>query len=181
MSRPPVRGLTDRWVLRNPFIVGPHPFGRGLFAARNIKSGETVLRFRGQLIDFQRSRNPRFERFCVQIGPGLYTLTWAPERYINHSCEPNLGFQNSRTLCSICPIEHGEELTFDYSTSMAENAWTMACCCGTKSCRRVVGDFTDLPEDLKTHYRALRVVPEWLSPEFEETQLRLRAQGSGAA
>ena len=181
MSRPLTRDQTDRRVQRSPFVVGPHPFGRGLFAARDIRPGETVLRFRGRLIDFEQSCNPSFERYCVQVGPGLYTLTWSPERFINHSCEPNLGFRDERTLCSIRPIARGEELTFDYSTSMAENSWTMTCHCGTTYCRGVIGDFIDLPEELKAHYRSIRIVPEWLSREFEQLQLRQRDNGSGSA
>lgn len=179
MSRPLTRARTDPMAPRSLFVVGPHQFGRGLFAARDISPGETVLRFRGRRIDFEQSCNPRFERFCVQVGPELYTLTWAPERYINHSCEPNLGFQDERSLCSICPIARGAELTFDYSTSMAENSWTMECHCGTTRCRGIVRDFTDLPEELKAHYRSISVVPAWLSPEFEEFQLRHRNNGNG--
>lgn len=179
MSRPLMRGQTDRPGHKDLFIVGPHPYGRGLFAARNIEPGETVLRFRGQLIDFQRSVNPRFERYCVQVGPDRYTLTWAPERFINHSCDPNLGFSDERTLSAIRPIREGEELTFDYSTSMAENSWTMECGCGTIRCRKLIGDFVDLPADLRVRYRAMKIIPAWLSPEFEEMQLRLRDNGNG--
>lgn len=161
----------------NPFIVRPHRFGRGLFATRRIKAGGLVLRFRGPLIDFERSRNPRFECYCVQVGPNSYTLTWAPERFINHSCEPNLGFLDDRELRALRHIRQGEELTFDYSTSMAENAWTMECHCGSAHCRHVIGDFVDLPGDLKTHYRELGIVPEWLSPDFERQQLAARSGG----
>jgi hypothetical protein len=176
MLRPLNGGQIGERIRSNPFVVGPHPFGRGLFVVRNIEPGETVLRFRGQLIDFQRSGNPRFERYCVQVGPDTYTLTWAPERFINHSCDPNLGFRTERTLAAIRPITEGEELTFDYSTSMAEDSWTMECHCGTLRCRTTIGDFVDLPADLKAQYRLLEIVPDWLSPEFEQCQLQRRSK-----
>jgi hypothetical protein len=161
----------------NPFIVRPHRFGRGLFATRRIKPGGRVLCFRGPLIDFARSRNPRFECYCVQVGPNSYTLTWAPERFINHSCEPNLGFRDARELRALRLIQPGEELTFDYSTSMAENAWTMECQCGAPQCRHLIGDFVDLPGGIKARYRELGIVPEWLSEDFEQQQVTARNAG----
>jgi uncharacterized protein len=157
------------------YVIRPNRFGRGLFATQSISAGEVVLRFRGPLIDFERSRNPRFECFCVQVGPNSYTLTWAPERFINHNCEPNLGFQDFRTLRALRPIQADEELTFDYSTSMAENSWTMRCGCESPRCRHVIGDFVDLPPDLKMRYRELGIVPAWLSEDFERQQIDVRS------
>ncbi len=161
----------------NPFIVRPHRFGRGLFATRCIKFGGRVLCFRGPLIDFARSRNPRFECYCVQVGPNSYTLTWAPERFINHSCAPNLGFRDARELRALRLIQPGDELTFDYSTSMAEDAWTMECQCGAPHCRHLIGDFVDLPGEIKARYRELGIVPEWLSEDFERRQMAARMGG----
>jgi hypothetical protein len=159
-----------------PYVVGPHQFGRGLFASRDIATGETILKFRGRLISFSQSCNPRFERYCVQIGPNCYTLTWAPERYINHSCDPNLGFADNRVLRALHDIPAGGELTFDYSTSMAENSWTMVCGCTNRACRRVITDFVDLPQDMKDRYRAMGIIPSWLTPEFEADQMLARAE-----
>lgn len=176
LPQPNVGGVPRR-SSRFKYTVRPNRFGRGLFANRPISAGETVLRFRGPLIDFERSRNPRFECFCVQVGPNSYTLTWAPERFINHNCEPNLGFQESRTLRALRPIAAGEELTFDYSTSMAENSWTMQCGCDSPNCRHVIGDFVDLPAELKSRYRRLGIIPAWLSEDFERQQIELRSSG----
>lgn len=158
------------------YFVGPHRFGRGIYASRAISSGETVLRFRGRIITFDQSGNPRYEKYCVQIGPESYTLTWAPERYINHSCDPNLGFADARTLRAVRDIPSGAELTFDYSTSMAENSWTMECGCAQPGCRGLITDFVDLPAELKERYRAMGVIPSWLTPDLEVEQLRLRAE-----
>jgi len=156
------------------YVVRPNRFGRGLFATQPISAGETILRFRGPLIGFERSRNPRFECFCVQVGPSSYTLTWAPERFINHNCEPNLGFEDTRTLRALRPILLDEELTFDYSTSMAENCWTMQCGCESPGCRQLIGDFVDLSDELKKRYRALGIIPAWLSEDFERQQIDVR-------
>jgi len=161
----------------NPFIVRPHRFGRGLFAAESIRVGASVLRFCGPLIDFTRSQNPRFACYCVQVGPNSYTVTWAPERFINHSCDPNLGFQDERTLRALRVIRLGEELTFDYSTSMAENSWTMQCGCGSPQCRQLISDFVDLPEEVRARYRSLGIVPAWLSEGFERQQIQVRHGG----
>lgn len=159
------------------FIIRPNRLGRGLFATRLIENGEAVLHFRGPIIDYERSCDPHFERFCVQIGPNSYTRTWAPERFINHSCDPNCGFQDARTLRAIRIIQPDEEITFDYSTSMAEDSWTMECACLTSKCRGTIKDFVDLPPEVKSRYRKLGIVPAWLSEQFERQQIEMRGRG----
>ncbi|HZZ43123.1 MAG TPA: hypothetical protein VFE58_09305, partial [Tepidisphaeraceae bacterium] len=62
-------------------------------------------------------------------------------------------------LVAIRDIEEGEELYFDYSTTMDEDDFEMVCRCGTKGCRGVVRDFKHLPGELKKRYVGLGVVP----------------------
>jgi hypothetical protein len=59
-------------------------------------------------------------------------------------------------------IAAGEELTFDYSTTMSGDDWTMACTCGSPLCRGTIAEFTKLPASLRKRYRKLRIVPAYV-------------------
>ena len=53
--------------------------------------------------------------------------------FINHSCEPNLVWQDSSTLVAWRHIRAGEELTYDYRTEDYEVA-PFQCGCGAETC-----------------------------------------------
>ncbi len=111
--------------------------GKGIFALRRFQSGETVLRWdtselvarkdlgafpeeqRHHLLDFDKDH-----LFVVQ----------EPERYINHSCNPNTKMGN---FCDVAirTIEKGEEITSDYGgASFVE----FQCQCGAENCRGLI-------------------------------------------
>jgi hypothetical protein len=46
----------------------------------------------------------------------------------------------------------GEEIRYDYSTTMDEKSFTMACRCGAPECRQVVEDFAELPAGIQQYY-----------------------------
>jgi hypothetical protein len=127
--------------------------GRGVFAKRAIRKGETILAFGGALIDFAETkrRGPR-ECMAIQVGPDLYIDTQPPGVFANHSCAPNAGIRNDRDLVALRDIPKGEEIRYDYSTTMDEKSFTMACHCGAPECRQVVTDFTELPGGLQDYY-----------------------------
>jgi hypothetical protein len=55
-------------------------------------------------------------------------------------------------------INKGEELFWDYSTSMMERHWTMRCACGEKNCRKIITDFDLLPTELQLQYLRMNIV-----------------------
>jgi hypothetical protein len=55
-------------------------------------------------------------------------------------------------------IKSGEELLWDYSTSMLERHWTMNCHCGSPLCRKVVQDFDLLPKGTQNKYLQHKIV-----------------------
>ena len=57
----------------------------------------------------------------------------APERYINHSCDPNVFIKNWKII-AMKPIKKGEEIVFDYSIN-SDFPVAFRCRCGAKSCR----------------------------------------------
>jgi hypothetical protein len=97
------------------------------------------------------------QHFAVKIDDDLWlcSLGGRTDDYINHSCEPNLGFlQGDPRLFAIRDIAIGEELTFDYAMAMCEvDDWGFQCTCGAKTCRGAVAGFETLRP---RHQRRLR-------------------------
>jgi len=85
--------------------------------------------------------------------------------FFNHPCNPNSGLkiQNGKAiLVAIKNIKSGEEITWDYSTTMNEDDWEMDCVCGSKNCRGRIRDFKYLPENVQQKYINLRIVPKYI-------------------
>jgi len=127
--------------------------GRGVFAKQAIRKGEIILAFGVALIDFAETkrRGPR-ECMAIQVGPDQYIDTQPPGVFANHSCAPNAGIRNDRDLVALRDIPMGEEIRYDYSTTMDEKSFTMACRCGAPECRQVVEDFAELPAGIQQYY-----------------------------
>jgi len=142
-----------------PVFVAQCDLGRGLFAGRAFATGEAILRFEGPVITLADAiakgddqSNP------LQIGDTLYLDIQPPGVFANHSCDPNTGITDDRVLVALRPIAVGEELRYDYSTTMWEGIWTMQCRCGSPKCRGVIDDFPELPAELRAAYLRLGVV-----------------------
>jgi SET domain-containing protein len=135
----------------------------GLFANRVIGRGETILTFEGPIIDFAETkrRGPR-ECMAIQIGNDRYIDTRAPGVFVNHSCDPNAGVRRDSLLVALRHIRKGQEIRYDYSTTMEEQSFTMPCRCGSPMCRGVIRDFSTLPAALRERYRAQGAVMSFI-------------------
>jgi hypothetical protein len=144
-------------------FVDESDVGRGLFARRAFVEGERILRFQGSAIDFAGTL-AKGERECdaLQIGQDLYLDLEAPARYVNHSCEPNACVRDGAELVALRDIALGEEIRFDYSTTMDEDHWTMECRCGSPRCRGTIRDFRWLPREWKLELIRRRAVPSFI-------------------
>jgi hypothetical protein len=144
-------------------FVADCALGRGLFAARAFAAGETILRLSGPPYGREDPIHATAEGAnLLQTGRLSYIMLEPPAVYANHSCDPNAGVARRR-LVAIRPIAAGEEIRFDYSTTMAEDDWTLPCRCGAAGCRGLVTDFRLLPADVRTRYLALGVVPGFIA------------------
>lgn len=149
-------------IAMNPFIIKPCTHGRGLFASRLIKSGETITKFRGKKIDYSGVLRKRLIDNPLQIGPETYVDIRQPAVIANHSCDPNAGIKEDSVLIAIKDIKPGEEICYDYSTTMdAETEVTFRCDCGQK-CRHEILGFEHLPEETKKRYLRLGIVQRFL-------------------
>jgi uncharacterized protein len=165
--------------------VGICRFGRGVFAARRLAPGETILEVSGPLITLDQAlRKGELSFNVLQVAHRVYVDFEEPGVLVNHSCEPNAGIRRGELLVALREIEVGEEVTYDYSTTMSEQCETMQCRCLAPSCRRVVGDFHDLPLATKTRYLEAGVVMDFIVREHYEgrwPENAVATSGSGFA
>jgi len=147
--------------------------GRGVFVTRPYAAGEEILVFTGPVIDFEASV-AKGERECdaYQIMPNRYLDLDAPGVFINHSCDPNTGIRDDIRLVALRDLHPGEEIRFDYSTTMDEDHWEMECRCGSPACRGLIRDFKWLPLELKLELMSRGIVPRFLlDSEFASGRL----------
>ena len=57
---------------------------------------------------------------------------------MNHSCQPNVGFNATDDFVAMRTIRCGEELCWDYAYAETNPKFRMRCRCGTDGCRGVV-------------------------------------------
>jgi uncharacterized protein len=150
--------------MQEKVYVSESAIGRGVFAKIPLKPRETIFYLNGKLIDFEKSIDYMGE-YSVQIGARSYVDPISPARYLNHSCEPNAGFVDEISLIALRPILPGEEIRFDYSTTMLERHWELDCSCGASACRRRIRDFDLIPYELQHFYLELGVVQSFILEE----------------
>ena len=113
--------------------------GRGVFANKDFKKGETVIKYNLKPLTEQEFRNlSESEKHFTSFEGGKYWLFSPPERYVNHSCEPNTNPNlKEKYDFAIRDIKKGEEITSDYTKDDVPNL-NMKCNCGSKSCKGVI-------------------------------------------
>jgi uncharacterized protein len=156
----------DRNVSSCAVEVGSSALGRGVFATRSFRPGQAILVFSGPVLNHDEVLALGGDRaYALQIGADEYLDTMPPGRYANHSCDPNAGIVNDRMLIALRSVEAGEEIRFDYSTTMSRDHWTMECRCGQPTCRRVILDFHHLPPITQNRYLQLGIVQRFIVSE----------------
>ena len=152
----------------NPFAVGESHLGKAVFAGQGFAAGETIVEFTGRRFRADRvsgAMRGRHDRF-VQVTDGEYMgPSGRIDDLINHSCDPNAGLRfGSRGvfLIAIRDIAAGEEIAWDYSTTLKESNWHMICQCRAPDCRRVIGNFATLSPERQEWFRSHNLVAPYL-------------------
>jgi hypothetical protein len=131
--------------------------GRGLFACRPIVRhtglfseddwvDETEARAFSVLTQAQLDKlspplRSAFLRYGYNTAPDQVTGTFHPEavrhpgNFINHSCEPNAGYDGGNTIVTLRRISPGEEIRMDYGTYSFSFDHEFTCTCGAWGCR----------------------------------------------
>jgi len=124
--------------LRGTIVKRSKIHGEGVFANRNFKKGERIIKWdtshklTKQEVDSLTKKEKRY----VTYFKGKYTLMFGPGRYVNHSCEANTTVKNFSDVAKR-KIKKGEEITSDYSEARIPGK-TMVCKCKSKKCRGII-------------------------------------------
>lgn len=144
-------------------------YGKGVFARRDFRRGEAILDIDDSHVVTDPSSLTREQHdFEVDyLARGKMVIMQPPERYINHSCEPNSYVKTTsgvRRLYAMRDIREREEITLDYSIN-GYGEGTFECNCASDQCRGVFrADFFKLPASLQIEY--LPYLDDWFKEEF---------------
>jgi len=128
--------------------------GRGVVAIADIDKDEIVAIKAGNIIKREELEQVTAEAgdMALQIEDDFYLAPRNPDEvedmsvFINHSCDPNVGFRGQVVYVAMRTIPAGEELCHDYSMERSDD-YTLDCRCGSPLCRGMVtGQDWKLPE-----------------------------------
>ena len=108
----------------------------------------TVLQFNALAPEMRAD----FLRYAYNTGLEEVTGTFQsgtvrhPVNFINHSCEPNAGYDGTDGIVALTGISAGEEIRMDYGTFSFSFDHVFACRCGAWRCRGKIQrtDWTEL-------------------------------------
>lgn len=137
---------TDRVVVKRSDI-----HGRGMFAKRDLKKGERIIEYVGELITHSEANRRGSETYLkannVNGAVYLFTLNkkyvidgdvdYNAAKYVNHSCDPNCEAINHLGRIYFVAkknIKKNEELFFDYAYEYNEHYQDHPCKCGARKC-----------------------------------------------
>jgi hypothetical protein len=148
-------------------IVKDSKFGKGIFTTVDLPKKSVLFKISGKPLTFEDTlQMSNDECYTLQIGINKYLLPNHPFHLSNHSCVPNCGINRKMEFITLCDIKAGEELCWDYSTSMLEKHWIMQCDCGNQECRHVIRDFDLLPVNIQERYIQMKIVLPFIVEEL---------------
>lgn len=156
------------WIINGEagLCLQPTRVGWGLFAARSFAVGEHVLTFTGPILtQAETLALGDWSMYPVQIDHDRYVHCGPPGAFVNHQCEASCGLRDSVRLVALRALNTGDEITMDYSCSMSGDPETMPCQCGGPKCRKMIGNFENLPESLRREYLHRGVVSDFIATQ----------------
>lgn len=143
--------------------------GKGLFARAFIPKGTVVWWIDGSelLYDVEGyARLPLETRNLCYENRGVYILSIEGGEYINHCCEPNVGWLTDERFVTLRDVQPDEELTYDYATGDISDyaiedktlgGWV--CACGVPSCRKLITPHDCLKPEFQARHAGF--LPSW--------------------
>ena len=156
--------------------------GKGVFALKKIAKGQTICFLTGELCTLDeiiKRCNEGKEEPSDPLGveDEKYLDLDAVPRIFNHSCNPNSYIRGKNELVALKDIKNGEEITYDYSTTMNDNEvkikkagralWTCECNCGSKNCRGMIDQFKTLPKKIQNFYISNKFMSDFMLKHFK--------------
>jgi uncharacterized protein len=131
--------------------------GKGVFALKPIAKGESIIEYKGQIIDWPEAlrRHPHDpsdpnHTFYFSLDDGSHVIDAKvggnAARWINHACEPNCVADETAGrvfIKALRKLKAGEELFYDYGLVIDERYTPKLkkdyeCRCGSPVCRRTM-------------------------------------------
>lgn len=156
---------------KNVIVKESKIHGKGVFAAKDFKRGEPILDVDDSHVvtDTSKPTKENYDFDLDFLAHGKIIWMQPPEKYINHSCDPNVWFKttnNVRKIYAMREISKGEELVCDYSINGRGDA-TFECNCGSENCRRIwYADFFKLPLSVQRKY--LPYLEDWFKEQVKD-------------
>lgn len=142
-------------------------FGKAVFAKQPIRKGEVIAVFDGTIYDDDFEGWTRdLQNHTIQIGKSKWRDSKGLARFINHSCEPNCGIRGLYKVVAMRPIEKGEQITWDYEMTEKSDWWKMKCKCGSTLCRKVIGNYSNMPRKVRQKYKGY--ISAWLTKKTKK-------------
>lgn len=102
--------------MSNDILIGKGNLaGKGVYANKDFKKGEVVISYNLKLLTEETLKNvPKSEKIFTHRHRGAIYLYSEPERYVNHSEDPNT-YQDLTNRCDVAlkNIKKGEMITTD--------------------------------------------------------------------
>ncbi len=154
------------WMNPDLEVRETEKYGKGVFAKKDIEKGEMLFVMGGYILTIDDENNlkgavadkPIEISDEFSIGPLKDSdLELMPQHYVNHSCDPNAGFNGQIFMVSIKKITAGEEVCYDYAMVMNSNEdsstyFTFKCECGTSLCRNEIAEDDWKIKELQERY-----------------------------
>lgn len=149
----------------------------GVFTLKGIKKGQRICFMTGKVCTLDEmienvDSGKEGSSDPLQIGDKKYLDLDELPRSFNHSCNPNAFIRGKNELVALKNIKAGEEIFFDYSTTMNDYEkrivetggalWTCKCHCGAKKCRGVIDQFKTLPKTRQNFYIKNKFAPDFI-------------------
>jgi SET domain-containing protein len=169
--------------MENIIIKKSEIHGIGLFANKNFKQGELILKVDlSKLPKFNPKKISKQEELHIDYaGRGRYVISYHPYVYINHSCDPNVLTKHltiaKSEFYAIRDIRRSEELTYDYGVNAMDQidkeTWRTKCTCGAKNCRKILSTcFLKQPIEIQKKY--YKYLPLSLKRKYKNKFLKLK-------
>src|ERR1044072_1305976 len=127
-------------IARQDIEPGAWLFGEDAFADAAERASFTTLSA-AELGALAPERRAGVLRFGHNTAPDQITGTFHaeavrhPTNFLNHSCDPNAGYDGADAIVALRPIAAGEEIRMDYGTFSFSFDHEFACRCGAPACR----------------------------------------------
>jgi len=137
-------------------------YGKGVYAEKAIRKGEVIAVFDGPIYDAHFDEwTDDLRNHTIQFAADKWRDSTGVARFLNHSCDPNCGIKGLFKVVAMRAIKKGEQITWDYEMTEKSDWWKMTCRCGSPLCRKKIGNYKNMPREVRQKYKGY--ISKWLT------------------